>query len=223
MDGAKRIAEICKEADVKRLIHVSSMLAIPDSPSLFQRAKYEAEQVVKQTLPSTTIVRPSALFGHEDRLLNLIGLFSAIPFGYPVVNHGKAIRHPLYVGDFTEGLLRLCKIDDGRFDGKTFDFIGPQAYTFRQLTEYFSRHTLRQHPILNLPPLLMLLYSRMFPEWRRPVFTRNGVKELLQDEEMDERHLGLADLGFTQLQTLDNLSVSFIRGFRPVFAYPRPL
>lgn len=222
IEGALRLAEICQTAGVRKLIHVSSLLAQPDSSSKVQRSKYHGESCVRRIFPESTIVRPSQLFGHEDRLMNLIGVFSAIPFGYPVVNHGKAMRYPLYVGDFAEGLFRLCRERDGRFDGKTFDFLGSKAFAQRQLIEYFMQQTLRHHPIINMPPLAMFMYSRMFPEWRRPIYTRDSIKELFEDEKATNGHLRLSDLGLTQLQQLDDLSVSFLRGFRPVFAYTMP-
>lgn len=220
-DGAASIAEVCREAGVRRLIHVSSLLASSQSRSRHQQSKLDGEAALKKQFGSAVIVRPSAIFGHEDRLLNLIGLFSAIPFGYPVVHHGKAVRHPLYVGDFAEAIVRLCKADS-RFDGKTFDLIGPEPFTLHQLTEYFAKQTFRQHPIINLPPWAMLLYSRIFPEWRRPVFTMDLVRELLESEQKHAGHLGMAELGIAKLQTLDDMALGFIRGFRPVYAFPNP-
>lgn len=223
VEGSQRIAEAAREIGAKRLIHVSSLLANVNSPSRFQQSKAQAESVVRKAFPGSIIVRPSSLFGYEDRLLNLIGLFSAIPVGYPVVNHGKALRHPLYVGDFAEAIIRLAKSPEGQFDGKTFDLLGPTAMTHRHLIDFFARNTLREHPIINMPPWLLLAYSRMFPEWRRPPYTMDGVRELLQDEGRQVGHLGFAELGIEKLQTLNELALSVVRGFRPVHAYPRPL
>lgn len=223
VEGAERIAQVARETGAKKFVHVSSLLASSTSPSRFQQSKALAESAVRKAFPGSVVVRPSSLFGYEDRLLNLIGLFSAVPVGYPVVNHGKALRHPLYVGDFAEAIVRLAKSPEGQFDGKTFDLLGPNAVTYRHLIDFFAKNTLREHPVINLPPWLLLAYSRMFPEWRRPAFTLNSVKELLQDEERQAGHLGFADLGIGKLQTLNELALSVIRGFRPVHAYPRPL
>jgi len=208
---------------VRRLIHVSSLLSSLSSPSAVQRSRAEGELAVKAAFKPAIIVRPSAMFGYEDRLLNVIGLFSAIPLGYPVVNHGKAVRYPMYVGDFTEALLRLCRLPQQQYSGQTFDILGPQSLTLRQLIQFFAQHTLRSHPIVNLPPLLMLAYSRCFPEWRRPVLTRELVKEMAVDEARQAGHLGMAELGITEMQRVEDQALSVIRGFRPVYAYPRPL
>lgn len=70
--AAERIAKICDEAGVARLIHVSHLNAAPDAPSKFLRTKWEGEQRVRAAFPGATIVRPGPMFGFEDRFLNSI-------------------------------------------------------------------------------------------------------------------------------------------------------
>ena len=226
VEGALRIAKVCKDAGVSKLIHVSSLLADHNSPSAFLRSKAEGEEALKTAFPpeKTIIVRPSALFGHEDRLLNLIGVFSASPFGYPTVNKGHTKRSPLYVGDLAEALLRLAQKDGDQFKGKTFDLLGDRSYTMQELILFFSKVTLREHKIVDMPAWAMLLYSRLFPEWRRPVYTRDSIRQLYADEpdKVAHGHLAFKDLGIEKLQGLEELSLSFLRGFRPTYAFARP-
>lgn len=70
--GAARIARIAKESGVERLVHVSHLNATPDSSSAFYRTKAEGEEAVKEAFPTATIIKPSAMFGYEDKLLNNI-------------------------------------------------------------------------------------------------------------------------------------------------------
>lgn len=59
---------------------------------------------------------------------------SALPFGYPIINHGLAKRNPLYVGDLTEGISRIIRLNSDLFDGKTFDLFGyTKRWTTKQL------------------------------------------------------------------------------------------
>jgi NADH dehydrogenase (ubiquinone) 1 alpha subcomplex subunit 9 len=226
VDGAKRIAKVCKDAGVARLIHLSSLLADANSPSVFLRTKAEGEAALKEVYPAsqTIIVRPSVLFGHEDRLLNLIGVFSASPFGYPTVNKGHTKRSPLYVGDLAEALLRLAQKEGDKFGGRTFDLLGDRSYSMQELVQYFAKVTMREHKIVDMPGWAMLAYSRLFPEWRRPVYSRDSIKQLYADEpeRVATGHLGFGDLGIERLQALEELSLSFLRGFRPTYAFARP-
>jgi len=51
-------------------VHVSHLNASTESVSQFYRAKAEGEALVKEAFPTATIVRPGAMFGYEDKLLN---------------------------------------------------------------------------------------------------------------------------------------------------------
>ena len=68
--GAERIARIAAENGVQRFVQVSHLNASPDSKSAFYKTKALGEDKVKEAFPNATIVRPAAMFGHEDRLLN---------------------------------------------------------------------------------------------------------------------------------------------------------
>lgn len=68
--GAERIAKVAAETGVERFVHLSHLNASPDSASAFYRTKFEGEERVKSAFPNATIVRPAAMYGYEDKLLN---------------------------------------------------------------------------------------------------------------------------------------------------------
>lgn len=68
--GAEAIASLATQAGVDRFVHVSHLNAAHDSPSAFYRTKAVGEERVKEAFPNATIIRPSIMFGYEDRLLN---------------------------------------------------------------------------------------------------------------------------------------------------------
>ncbi len=65
--GAETIAKAAAAAG-GRMVHVSAIGADADSQSGYFRAKAEGEKAVQATLPATTIMRPSLMFGPEDRV-----------------------------------------------------------------------------------------------------------------------------------------------------------
>ena len=70
--GAELIASIAAQNGVDEFVHVSHLNAAHDSPSAFYRSKAKGEELVKEAFPDATIVRPSIMFGYEDKLLNNI-------------------------------------------------------------------------------------------------------------------------------------------------------
>ena len=109
--GAEKIANIAAECGVSNFIHVSHLNASKTSPSKFYQTKAVGEEVVKAAFPSATIVRPSTMFGYEDKLLNNIAgnriTFSQAFFPrsfillvWPIwwkLNHGQTKIRPVHV------------------------------------------------------------------------------------------------------------------------------
>ena len=58
-------------------MHVSHLNASHDSPSEFYKSKARGDDLVREAFPDATIVRPSIMFGYEDRLLNNMARTSA--------------------------------------------------------------------------------------------------------------------------------------------------
>ena len=68
--GAKNVAEACAAAGVPALVHVSAIGADAESEARYARTKGEGEAAVRAAFPNATIVRPSLVFGREDRFTN---------------------------------------------------------------------------------------------------------------------------------------------------------
>ena len=79
--GPRTIAEISMANSVSRFVHLSHINANANSPSKFYATKAAGEEAVKSAFPNATIVRPSPLFGHEDKLLNSMAGRSPTLFG----------------------------------------------------------------------------------------------------------------------------------------------
>lgn len=74
--GALNIAKACKEAKVQKLIHMSALNCSPHPEpffikggSKFYKSKYAGEEAVRSVFPDAVIIRPSDMYGQEDRFL----------------------------------------------------------------------------------------------------------------------------------------------------------
>ena len=72
VQGAQTVAREAVAAGVARLVLVSGIGADADSGSPYIRARGRGEQVVHQTFPEATIVRPGAMFGPGDALFGTL-------------------------------------------------------------------------------------------------------------------------------------------------------
>jgi len=148
---AKQIAEICVEMQVNHLIHVSSANARPDHPSEWARTKYKGEQAVKETFPWATIVRPTHLFGTEDKFLHYYANM-AKTFGWvPLIEDGQALTQPVWAVDVAKTIMRITD-DPRKFEGRTVDCFGPSDYTHDELARFVLDITEQTNkPIVRLP------------------------------------------------------------------------
>lgn len=98
-----------------------------------------------------------------------------------MVRDGVARRYPLYVGDLAEGISRITRLNPEIVEGKTFDLFGPTEYTQREIIKLFCYYACRPERIINLPPFILNLYARLYPEWRRFMFTRDLIQQVKQN------------------------------------------
>jgi NADH dehydrogenase (ubiquinone) 1 alpha subcomplex subunit 9 len=106
--AAQSLARLARENGVSKFIHLSAMSASESSPSMFLRTKAQGEKEVLREFPTATIVRPSKIFGHEDRFMRQIGFMANwIPGSYiPIVSGGHQKTHPVYVNYVDAGRRR---------------------------------------------------------------------------------------------------------------------
>ncbi|KAG7661556.1 EFM5 [[Candida] subhashii] len=126
---AERITQAVKDANVPRYIHVSSYNANPRSESVFYATKGIGEEVVRNVLPSTTIVRPSQMYGREDRLLNYLG--PKIKMWTP--NRNAKLIRPVHVLDVAKAIEHIA-FDDSTA-GQTYELYGPQELSYREIRQ----------------------------------------------------------------------------------------
>ncbi|XP_017392102.1 NADH dehydrogenase [ubiquinone] 1 alpha subcomplex subunit 9, mitochondrial [Cebus imitator] len=128
------IAQVSKEAGVGKFIHVSHLNADVKSSSKYLRNKAVGETVVREAFPEAVIIKPSDIFGREDRFLNHFSNIRRF-IGIPLVSLGwKTVKQPVYVSDVSKGIINAVK--DPHVSGKTFAFVGPNRYLLFDLVKY---------------------------------------------------------------------------------------
>jgi len=146
VDGARRIARVCREAGVDRLIHVSSLNATPNPKghmlkdgSNWLRSKYLGECAVREEFPDATIIRPSVIYGSEDRFLRYYAHIWRRQFrSMPLWQKGeKTIKQPVYVSDVAQGIINCARDPDTA--GQVYQAVGPKRYKLSELVDWFHR------------------------------------------------------------------------------------
>ncbi|XP_059791127.1 NADH dehydrogenase [ubiquinone] 1 alpha subcomplex subunit 9, mitochondrial [Balaenoptera ricei] len=206
------IAQVSKEAGVEKLIHVSHLNADIKSPSKYLRNKAAGEKEVRDTFPEATIIKPSDIFGREDRFLNY---FASIRWfgGVPLISLGKkTVKQPVYIVDVARGIVNAIKDPDAR--GKTFAFVGPSRYILFDLVQYIFAVAHRPFLAYPLPHFAYQWLGRLFELSPFEPWTTRDKVERVHITDMTLPHLpGLEDLGI-QATPLELKAIEVLRRHR---------
>ena len=230
--GAQIIAEAAAGAGVKRLVHISALGADAYSESDYARTKAAGEAAVRAAFPTATIMRPSVVFGPEDRFFNMFaGLCRFTPalpvIGTPIIpevrlggEHGVEINlygkggprfQPVYVGDVADAIVAV--LNDAEADAKTYELAGPTTYSFKELMELILAVTNRKRllmPVCYMMAELIGLFAGLLP---KPLLTRDQVALLRRDNAASGDLPGLADLG-VQIHAAEAILPTYLHRFR---------
>ncbi|HZT88735.1 MAG TPA: complex I NDUFA9 subunit family protein [Stellaceae bacterium] len=209
--GPAHVANLARELGIRRLVHISAIGADLRSTSAYARSKAAGEQAVRDAFPTAAILRPSVVFGPEDRLFNRFASLAVISPALPLIGGGETRFQPVYVGDVAEAAVRC--LDDPDTAGRTYELGGPRVYTFRALIEMLLAEIRRKRMLVNLPFPLAELQARLMAILPNPPLTVDDVEMLKQDNIVSSAAQTLADLGITPT-ALEAILPTYLDRFR---------
>jgi uncharacterized protein YbjT (DUF2867 family) len=205
--GAKRVALAAKDAGATQFIQLSAVGASLMSSSRYARTKAEGEVAVKKAFPGASIIRPSVVFGPEDKFFNLFaGMSQFSPllpvFGCPafpkltlfgqngpikldLYGQGGPKLQPVYVGDVADAIIKILKTPESA--GSVYELGGPIIYSFKELMELVLKHTGRKKLLLPVPfwmAMMMAWFLQLLP---KPLLTCDQVTLLKTDNVINQK------------------------------------
>ncbi len=232
--GALNVARACADAGIETLVHVSAIGADEDSIADYAKTKGEAERLVRETVPSATILRPSIVFGPEDEFFNRFAAMSSHPISnllpfLPAIGGGNTKVQPVYAGDVANAIAGAIARSEAA--GQTYELGGPNVYSFKDIYAFIGETIDRKRYALPLPffaakPLGLITGTmwRYLPplSWGlfgAPPITGNQVDMLRDDNIVADEALTLADLGITEPESIEAIVPSYLWRFRPYGQY----
>ncbi len=193
------LARACDAAGQRRIIHISALGASVDSASMYQRSKARGEAVLLSSGLDVSVLRPSVIFGSEDKFLNT---FAALQKIFPVIPlAGSSARfQPVWVEDVATAIVKC--LEDKSTIGQTFEACGPEIFTLRQLVQLAGRYSgvnngAGRH-IIGLPDSLARLQAWLMElAPGEPILSRDNLNAMKTDNIASGKLPGLTALGIT--------------------------
>ena len=189
--GARNVAEAARTAGASTLVHLSAIGADEHAPSLYAQTKGAGEAAVRLAFPQATILRPSTVFGREDKFINMFaGMIAALPF-VPVLRPNVRFQ-PVFAGDVGDAVT-AAMADGAQFGGRTFELGGPDVMTMMELHQWIARMIGRHRSFLELPDAAGALLAAL----PGAPISRDQWKLLQRDSIVGDGAEGLQALGIT--------------------------
>lgn len=225
VEGARNVAELAAEAGVSRFVLVSAIGASADSRSHYARAKAEAEKATLEAIPEAAILRPSIIFGPEDGLITRFAEMARLTPALPVIG-GSSKFQPAYVGDVAEAVANA--LENPATAGKIYELGGPRVYTMREIMKFTLDKIDRPRMLIPVPWLIASplgytigLLSKLNP-FGGPPLTGDQVQLLREDNVPSDDLPGFAELGVTDLETLESIAPTYLWRHRPYGQFHAP-
>ncbi len=188
----RTLAAAARAAGVRRVVHVSALAVAPDAPSAYLRSKAAGEAAWRDSGLDVRVLRPSVIFGAEDRFSNL---FAGLQRIFPVLPlaGAEARFQPVWVADVASAIL-ACLQRPGP-DGAVVECAGPEVLTLRQIVRQVGRMAGCERPVVALPEALGFAQAtlmRLLPG--EPLVSRDNLLSMRVPSVASPGHLGLASL-----------------------------
>lgn len=210
-EGAGTVARAAAAAGATRLVHLSAIGADAASPSAYGRAKAAGEAVVRAAFPAATILRPSIVFGPEDKFFNRFGAMARMLPCMPVLA-GATRLQPVHVGDVADAVM--AALSRPEVAGRIYELGGPQVFTFRELLAWILKTTGRDHRLVAVPAGLARLQARVLECLPGKLLTRDQLLMLERDNVVSPGAPGLAELDIVPTP-MELVVPEYLRRFRP--------
>jgi len=150
----RSIGQACALAGVEQVVHLSALGADAqtpaNAPSMYLRSKGAGEAALLQAAGAAgagqaarpgfdlSILRPSVIFGAEDKFINL---FASLQKLFPVLPlAGASARfQPVWVQDVASAVVRCLAGVPSLPSPRTIEVAGPEVFTLKQLVQLAAR------------------------------------------------------------------------------------
>lgn len=220
--ATRRVAEIAREEGVPHFVHVSTNVpADPPAGCAWLETKIAGEEAVREVYPGATVVRPTVMFGAEDRFLTRMATTILNRPFVPLADNGDAQTQPVYVVDVAKFVAAAAR-DPAMFAGKTLELGGPDVLTVRECYEFVLRATRREATLLPVPAVvgqalatlegIRLPLLNPSPTWTGDMAKMEATANLLDEAKKDVYRF--EDFGHAPVSITSNTGEEVLRRFR---------
>ncbi len=186
------LSKLCKEYNLKRFIHVSSLGINEAYDSNYAISKLEGEKNILNNFSLSTILRPSIVYSVDDNFTtNFMTLLSRLPF-FPLYYSGKTKFMPIHCSELTDIIYNVISKDNFP---NIIECVGPETFTFREILENLLKLINKKRILLPLPFILAKFSAKILQFLPTPLLTEDQLRLLKYDNIVSGKYKTNFDIG----------------------------
>jgi len=186
------LSKLCKEYNLKRFIHVSSLGINEAYDSNYAISKLEGEKNILNNFSLSTILRPSIVYSVDDNFTtNFMTLLSRLPI-FPLYYSGKTKFMPIHCSELTDIIYKV--ISKQNFPN-IIECVGPETFTFREILENLLKLIDKKRILLPFPILLARFSAKILQLLPSPLLTEDQLRLLKYDNISSGKYKTNFDVG----------------------------
>lgn len=224
VDLPASLARAAVAAGVPRVVHISALGANPQQPdagpSYYLRSKSRGELALSHPALAVAVLRPSVIFGAEDKFLNMFAKLQQV-FPFMPLAGAHARFQPVWVEDVATAVVRLVQARAAVGTTGVWEACGPQVYTLGELVHgagvWAGIAEGRGRPVIPLPEWagrLQAALMQLAPG--EPLMSGDNLDSMKLDNIATGTEAGLADLGI-QAAALEPVARDYLQRGLPSY------
>ena len=205
------LSNLCNEFKIKNLIHISALGIKKKHASKYMQSKLDGEENIQNTFKASVILRPSIVFGPEDKFFNTFASLAQFSPMLPLIGGGKTKFSPVYVGDIAKAIIEVLKINNS--EPKIYELGGPENYTFKQLMEVLLKEIKKKRFLIPIPFSVAKFQSYFLQMMPNPLLTSDQVELLKYNNIVSGEYPTLKELGISG-KSIESILPKYIYRFR---------
>ena len=204
------LSELCNELGVKKLVHVSALGVKEGHPSQYMQSKLQGEKNIQDTFEQSVILRPSVIFGPEDKFFNTFATLAQFSPVLPLIGGGNTVFEPIYVGDVAEAIVKSLKLNNAK---PIIYELGGENYSFKELMQILLSKIGKKRFLMPIPFGMAKFQSYFLQMLPTPLLTPDQVTMLRYDNVVSGEYKTLKNLKIKPT-TIQSILPKYIYRFR---------
>ena len=207
------LSKLCNKLNIEKLVHVSALGINETVGSQYMQSKLKGEKNILNNFNHSVILRPSIIFGPEDKFFNqFASLAEFFPF-LPLIGGGLTYFQPIYVGDIAKSIVAV--LEKEKINNNIYELGGPQTFTFKELMEILLKQIKKKRFLVPIPFSFAKFQAKILQLLPKPLLTTDQVEMLKYDNIVTNKYPTLKDLKINP-KTIESVLPSYICRCRKV-------